>query len=161
MARKNASFDAWPLLPRGTQAGRSRPEDEPARAAATIAVMLAALFLPLRNLPHTAPLADEMALLIALIGCKASFAVTVVTLALVFGAAMAAPIGFPSSLRTAALGLFDHLVHLALVLTVSGVLGVVVLHGQVSEVALWFTFQALLLVACHRARLWLTDRSAA
>ena len=161
MARKQIPLDAWPLLPLARPAGQSRPEDEPARAAILAAVALAALFLVLRNLPSAAPLAQELAFLVALIGCKASLAVTAVTLALVFGAAVAAPVGFPSPVRRAALALYDHLVHLALVLTVAGVLGVIVFHGRVSQVGLWFTFQALLLMACHRARLWLTDHSAA
>lgn len=161
MARKRVPFDAWPLLPRALPAGQSRPEDEPARAAATAALALAALFLVLRNLPPVAPLAQEVAFLVGLIGCKASFAIAVAIAALVFGVAVAAPAGLPSALCRAGLAVFDHLVHLALVLTVSGVLGVIVFHGRVSGVALWFAFQALLLLACHRARLWLADRRAA
>ncbi len=161
MVSKDARLEAWPLLPRPLKAGQTRPEDEPAQAAATAAVALAGLFLVLRNLPGFGTLGHELALLVALAGCHGSLAVTIATFSLLCGAAVAAPIGFPAPLRRAALGVLDHLLHLALVLSVAGVLGVIVRHGGVPAVAVWFAVQALLLVAGHRLRLWLSDRSAA
>jgi hypothetical protein len=151
----------WPLLPRPVAAGADRPEDEPARAAITAAVALAALFLVLRQaLPGTG-LAPEVAKLVALVGCTGSLTVMVGLFALLFGVALATPLGIPRSLRGLALSAFDNLLHLALVLAVSGTLGLLVLQGGVTRIGCLYALLALVLMGCHRTRLWLTRQSPA
>ena len=51
--------------------------------------------------------------------------------------------------------------HLALVLTATGVVGVVVLHGGVTRIAVGYSVIALGLIAGHRARLRLAGGSPA
>lgn len=160
MARPTARFDAWPLLPRSRQ--DRRPADEPAHAALTAAVGLAALFLLMRWAPGGGALAAEVAQLVALWGCLGGLALVLVLTALLVGAAVAMPMmPMPGGVKDASLAVFDHAVHLALVLTTTGVLGIVVLHGTVPGPAAWFAAQALLLWGCHRTRLWLAGHSAA
>ncbi len=160
MARPTAQFDAWPLLPRSTEG--QRPADEPAQAAIAAVAGLAALFLLLRWAPAGGALAVEVAQLVALWGCLGGLALVLVLMALLVGAAVVMPM-MPVSggLKDAALSVFDHAVHLALVLTAAGVLGMVVLHGTIPGPAAWFAAQALLLWGCHRTRLWLAGQSAA
>lgn len=161
MARPNPAFDPWPLLPRPA-GGQPRPEDDPARAAIAACAGLAALLLPLRVALPESGLGPELARLVALVGCNGGFALTVALMAMLVGVAVAAPVlTLPEPLRQAALRAFDHLVHLAFVLSAAGVFGVVVLHGKVPPVAVWFTGQAMLLWACHRTRLWLAGPSVA
>jgi hypothetical protein len=156
MDARPARIDAWPLLPRPAATTADRPEDDPARAALTTMVGLAALFLVLRNALPESGLAAEMAMLVALAGCKVSFALTIAIMALLVGAAIATPMmRLPSVIREYALNALDHAVHLALVLSVAGVLGIIVLHEGVTRPAVWFTGQAMLLWGCHRTRLWL------
>ncbi|WP_137125301.1 hypothetical protein [Roseomonas sp. HF4] len=154
-------IDFWPLLPRPVAEGDTRPEDEPARAAVTAAVGLAALFLVLRHAFDGSGLAREFALLVALVGCKGSLAIILGVFALTFGAALATPLGIPPMLRRLALGAFDHLLHLALVLSVAGSLGLLVLSGGVNGLSVLYAAFSLLLIACHRTRIWLTRHSAA
>lgn len=162
MAARPARIDAWPLLPRPAASTADRPEDDPARAALATLVGLAAVFLVLRIALPGSGLAAEMAMLVALLGCKASFALTIAIMALLVGAAIATPMmPLPSILREHALNALDHAVHLALVLSVAGVLGVIVLHERVTPPAIWFTAQAMLLLGGHRTRLWLCRRRTA
>ena len=160
MAHPPARFDAWPLLPRSRQ--DRRPADEPAHAALTAAVGLAALFLLLRWAPGGGALAAEVAQLVAFWGCLGGLALLLVLMALLVGAAIATPMmPMPGGVKDAALAVFDHAVHLALVLTTTGVLALVVLHGRIPGPAAWFAAQALLLWGCHRTRLWLAGQLAA
>ena len=160
MAHPPARFDAWPLLPRSTKG--QRPADEPAHAALTAAVGLAALFLLLRWVPGGGALAAEVAQLVAFWGCLGGLALLLVLMALLVGAAIAMPMmPMPGGVKNAALAVFDHAVHLALVLSTTGVLAVVVLHGSIPGLAIWFAAQALVLWGCHRMRLWLARPFAA
>lgn len=162
MARLNARFNAWPLLPRECSGGGDRPVDEPAQAAFTAVAGLAALFLLLRwTLPGSA-LPQEVARLVTLWGCLGGLALVMMLMALLVGVAVATPM-MPISgiVKDAALSVFDHSVHLALVLTAAGVLGMIVLHGTIPGPGIWFAGQALLLWGCHRTRLWLAGHSAA
>jgi hypothetical protein len=162
MARPIATFDAWPLLPRPRDGAGERPADEPAQAAFAAAAGLAALFLLLRWALPGSGLPHEVAKLVTLWGCLGGLGLVTVLMALLVGAAVVAPI-MPLSgiVKDAALSVFDHAVHLALVLTAAGVLGMIVLHGTIPGPATWFAGQALLLWGCHRTRLWLAGRSAA
>lgn len=159
MARPRPPFDAWPLLPPRAGPAGARPADEPARAAVTAAVGVAALLLVLRRLHD--PLAAEMALLVAHLGLKGSLAVIAALLALMLGAALVSPLPLPAPLRAAGLLAFDHGLHLALVLTATGMVGVVVLHGGVTRIAVAYSVVALGLMAGHRARLHLAGGSPA
>lgn len=162
MARQTAHIDAWPLLPRQRAATEPRPADEPAQATFAAVAGLAALFLVLRwGLPGSA-MAAEVAQLVTLAGCLGGLALVMVLMSLLVGAAVVAPM-MPISgpAKEIALSVFDHTVHLALVLTAAGVLGMIVLHGTIPGPAAWFAAQALLLWGCHRTRLWLAGRSAA
>lgn len=162
MARPPAAFDTWPLLPRPRAAADDRPADEPAEAAFAAVAGLAALFLILRwALPGSA-LSAEVAQLVTLGGCLGGMALVMVLMSLLVGAAIVTPM-MPVSgvVKDVALAVFDHAVHLALVLTAAGVLGMIVLHGAVPGPGAWFAGQALLLWGCHRTRLWLAGRSAA
>jgi len=161
MPLPHRDVDAWPLLPRPVPAGAERPEDEPARAAITAAVGLAALFLVLRYAFPGSGLAEEVAALIALLACKGSLAIMLGLVALTFGAALATPLGFPPLLRRLALGAFDHVVHLALVLSVAGGLALLVLFNGVGRLGMLYAMLTLLLIACHRTRIWLTRQSPA
>jgi hypothetical protein len=153
-------LEVWPLLPRPLGMAGRRPEDEPVRAALVALVGLAALFLALR---WVAPgLAREAAMLVALCGSLAGFALTLVMLALLVGAAVVTPMmSIPEHVARAGLAAFDHAVHLAFVLTASGLLGMIVLHGAVPGAAMWVGAQAVMLWGFHRTRLWLTGTSAA
>ena len=71
-----------------------------------------------------------------------------------FAAALISPLPMHPELRRMALAAFDHGIHLALVLTLCGVLALVVLSGGVSRIAVMFLLQAMLLMGCHRTRLW-------
>lgn len=163
MPRLTATLDAWPLLPRPRDAAGERPVDEPAQAAFVAVAGLAAVFLLLRwVLPGGGLIGPELARLVTLWGCLGGLALASVLVALLTGAAVAAPmLPIQGPMKHAALAIFDHGVHLALVLTTAGVLGMIVLHGAVTGPATWFAAQALLLLGCHRARLWLAGRSAA
>lgn len=154
-------LDPWPLLPRPMQEGHTRPEDEPARAAVTTAIGLAFILFVLRNAWPDPRLATEFTLLVAMVGCKLSFAITASLLIMLVGGALVSPLPMHPLLRRIALAAFDGGVHLALVLSVAGVLGVIVLHRGVTLIAFAFTLQCLLLVACYRTRLWLGRGSAA
>jgi hypothetical protein len=155
-------LDAWPLLPRPAAAGITRPEDEPAEAAISALGGLAALLLLLRWLLPGTGLAQEVAGLVALWASLAGFALTIAILALLVGTAVVTPIlPLPEPIKEAGLAAFDHALHLALVLTAAGVLGIIVLNGQVPPITIWFSLQAILLWACHRTRLWLAGRSPA
>ncbi len=160
MADKRPTIDTWPLLPRRLAEGATRAPDEPARAAVTAAVALAAVLLVLRALPDPA-LAREFATLVANIGFKGSFAVTVALMVMLFSGALISPMPLHPELRRTALAAFDHGVHLGLVLTVTGLLAVIVLHGGVSRLAVGFTFQAVMLMGCYRARGWFARRTEA
>lgn len=162
MARLASRIDVWPLLPRQRDDGAERPADEPAHAALTALAGVAGLFLLLRwALPGSA-LPQEVARLVTLGGCLGGLALVMVLMALLVGVAVVTPM-MPLSgiVKDAALSVFDHAVHLALVLTAVGVLGMIVLHGTVPGPASWFAGQALMLCGCHRARLWLAGHSAA
>ena len=161
MAPQPPRFDPWPFLPRGPADGARRPEGDHADAAVTTAVGLAAILLLLRHLLPDGALATEFAALTANIGLKGGFAVTVALIALLFSAALVSPLPLPPGLRQAALGAFDRGLHLALVLTVGGILSVIVLHGEISRIALTFTLLALALMAGYRVRFHLAQRSAA
>lgn len=161
MARPRPPFDTWPLLPRPAH-GRTPPADEPLRAAATACAGLLPLFLVLHLAVPDTGLGPEMARLVALTGSCGGFGLSITLLALLVGAAAVAPmVATPAWMRDAALGVFDHVVHLAFVLSVAGVLGIIVLHGRVPPIAIWFIAQAALLWACHRTRLWLAGPSRA
>lgn len=162
MARPPATIDAWPLLPRPHDAAGERPADEPAQAAFAAAAGLAALFLILRwSLPGSA-FATEVAQLVAVWGCLAGLALVMVLMSLLVGVAVVTPMmPLHGLVKDVALAIFDHAVHLALVLTVAGVLGMIVLHGRIPGPAAWFAGQVLLLWGCHRTRLWLAGRSTA
>ncbi len=162
MPRPTATLDAWPLLPRRLAAGGARPADEPLHAAFVATAGLAALFLILRwALPGSA-LPGQVAQFVALGGCLGGLALVILLLSLLVGAAIAAPmVPMWGAIKDAALVVFDHAVHLALVLTAAGVLGIIVLHGTITGPGLWFAAQALMLWGCHRTRLWLTCRSTA
>lgn len=162
MARPTARFDAWPLLPRPSAEPDGQPVDEPAQAAFAAMAGLSALFLLLRWALPGVPLAAEVAQLVALWGCLGGLALVMVLMALLVGVAVVMPM-MPMSgmMKDVALAVFDHAVHLALVLTAAGVLGMIVLHGSVPAPAAWFAGQALLLWGCHRTRVWLAGRSAA
>ena len=161
MARPRPPFDTWPLLPRPAH-GRLPPVDEPVRAAVTACAGLLPLFLVLHLTLPGSGLGPEMAKLVALAGCCGAFGLSVMLMAMLVGAAAVTPmVATPSWVRDAALRTFDQVVHLAFVLSVAGVLGIIVLHGRVPPVAIWFTAQAALLWACHRTRLWLAGPSRA
>ncbi|MBR0682324.1 hypothetical protein GXW74_17665 [Roseomonas eburnea] len=161
MARPTPAFDPWPLLPRPA-GGRPRPEDDPARAAVAACIGLAALLLPLRLALPGSGLGPELAKLVALVGCSGGFALLLALVAMLVGVAVVTPVlTLPAPMRQAALRAFDNAVHLAFVLSVTGVLGIIVLHERVPPVAIWFTGQAALLWACHRTRLWLAGPSIA
>ena len=162
MADLCSRIDAWPLLPRQSNGSGERPVDEPAQAALTAVAGLAGLFLLLRWALPGSGLPDEVAKLVTLWGCLGGLALVMVLMALTVGAAVVAPM-MPLSgiVKHVALLVFDHAVHLALVLTAAGVLGMIVLHGAVPGAAIWFAGQTLLLLGCHRTRLWLAGRSAA
>ncbi|MEO3475247.1 hypothetical protein AAFN86_25525 [Roseomonas sp. CAU 1739] len=161
MARPPVMIDAWPLLPRPRDAGE-RPVDEPVQAAFVAAAGLAGLFLALRwALPGSA-FAAEVAQLVALWGCLGGLALVIVLMSLLVGVAIVTPMMPVSGMvKDVGLAVFDHAVHLALVLTVAGVLGMIVLHGTIPGPAVWFAGQVLLLWGCHRTRLWLVGRSTA
>lgn len=156
MPRPRASFDPWPLLPRCPAA-----PGELGRATFAALAGLSLLFLLLRlTLPG---LAEEFALLAALAGCLGGLALSLLLMALLMGAAVAAPTmpaGAP--FKALALAIFDAIVHLAFVITLCGVLAMLVLHhGRLPMVGIGFLGQALLLWVCRRTRLWLAKRSAA
>lgn len=156
MAPPRASFDPWPLLPRCPTA-----PGELGRATLAALAGLSLLFLLLRLVLPS--LAEEFARLAALAGCLGGLGLSVVLMALVIGAAVAAPI-MPAAtpFKAAGLAIFDAVVHLAFVITLSGVLATLVLHhGRFPVVGIGFLGQALLLWGCHRTRLWLTGGSAA
>lgn len=159
MAKPRKPFNPWPFLPPHDGLPGPRPADEPARAAITAAIGAAALLLLLRLLHG--PLAQETAQLLALAGLKGSFMIAAALLALMLGAALVSPMPLPEPLRAAGLLAFDRGLHLALVLTAAGVVGVVVLHGAVTRVAFTFSIIALALMASHRARLHLSTQRAA
>lgn len=163
MPRPTATLDAWPLLPRPCDPAQQRPADEPAQAVFAAAAGLAGVFLLLRwVLPGGAIMAPELARLVTLWGCLGGLALVMVLMALLVGAAVAFPMmPVPGPMKDAALAAFDHAVHLALVLTAAGVLGMIILHGSVPGPAAWFAAQALVLWGCHRTRLWLAGRPAA
>jgi hypothetical protein len=162
MARPTARFDAWPLLPRRRDLLEQRPADEPAQAAFVAAAGLAALFLALRWVTPGDAMTSEVARLVTLWGCLGGLSLVMMLMSLLVGAAVVAPMMPMSGMaKEVALWVFDHAVHLALVLTAAGVLGMIVLHGMVPGPAAWFAGQALLLWGCHRTRLWLAGRSAA
>lgn len=158
MAQQRPWIDTWPLLPRRLPDGATRAPDEPARAAVTAAVAIAAVLLLLRTLPDPA-LAREFAVLVANVGFKGSFAITVALMVMLFSGALVSPMPLHPVLRRTALTAFDHGVHLGLVLTVAGLLAVIVLHGGVSRLAVGFTCQALMLMGCYRARGWFARRT--
>lgn len=162
MARTTPPFDAWPLLPRRRDDASERPADEPAQAAFAAAAGLAALFLLLRWALPGNGMAHEVATLVTLGGCLGGLSLLMMLMALLVGMAVVTPM-MPMSgvVKHVALGVFDHAVHFAFVLTASGVLGMIVLHGNIPGPATWFAGQALLLWGCHRTRLWLTGHSAA
>lgn len=161
MASQKLRLDPWPLLPRPS-GGQPRPEDEPVRAAVGACIGLAALLLALRTTLPGSGLGAEFTKLVALLACNGGFALSATLIAILVGVAALAPaIHVPAPMRDAGLRILDNLVHLAFVLTVSGVFAVIVLHERVSPVALVFTGQAMLLWACHRARLWLAGPSMA
>ncbi|MBR0651953.1 hypothetical protein GXW78_19970 [Roseomonas terrae] len=162
MAQPTARFDTWPLLPRRRNAAAERPAGEPLEAAAAALAGLAALFLVLRWAVPSSGMAVEVARQVALWGCLGGLALVVGLTALAFGVAIATPLiptGGP--FKMVALMVFDHIVHLAFVLTVAGLLGLIVLHGELGPIAAWFAGQALVLWGCHRARLWLAGPSIA
>lgn len=163
MPRLTATLDAWPLLPRPFASTAERPADEPAQAAFIAVAGLAAVFLLLRwALPGGDLIGPELARLVTLGGCLGGLALMTVLVALLSGVAVVAPmLPIPEPMKHVALAVFDHAVHLALVLTAAGVLGMIVLHGSIPGPATWFAAQALLLWGCHRTRLWLTGRPAA
>ena len=160
MAQQRPALDTWPLLPRRLSEGATRAPDEPARAAVTAAIGIAAVLLVLRALPDPA-LAREFAGLVANIGFKGSFAVTASLMVMLFSGALISPMPLPPELRRTALAAFDHGVHLGLVLTVAGLLAVIVLHGGVSRLTATFTLQAMMLMGCYRARGWFARRTGA
>jgi hypothetical protein len=159
MAKSRPPLNPWPLLPRADGMPGPRPADEPARAAITAGVGVAALLLLLRHMYD--PLAQEVARLLAMIGFKGGLAIAASLLALMFGAALVSPMRLPRPLRAAGLLAFDRGLHLALVLTAAGVVGVLVLHGVVTRVASIFSIVALALMAAHRARLHFVPPEAA
>ncbi|MBW6397273.1 hypothetical protein KPL78_05395 [Roseomonas sp. HJA6] len=162
MADQRLPVDPWPLLPRRLGPGESRSTTEPAEAAFTAAAVLAGLFLLLRWITPGLALAPELARLVALLGCLGGMTLAAVLMALLVGAAFATPMmPMAGPLKTVGLAIFDHMVHLALVLTIAGLVGLLVLHGPGSNLAALFVGQALLLWLCHRTRLWLSGRSAA
>ncbi len=157
MARPRAPFNPWPLLPSKT----GRQSGGPAWAAFTATASLSALFLLLRlALPD---LAQEVGRLVAVIGCLGGLSVALVLFVLLLGAAIATPMApIAGPLKAIGLALIDQGLHLALVLTSSGVLGILVLHqGRLPALGFWFIALGALLWGCHRARLWLAGRSAA
>ena len=160
MPRLSAAIDAWPLLPRPCDATATRPVDEPAQAVFAATAGLAATFLLLRwVLPGGELVAPEFARLTAVSGCLGGLSLVLMLLALLVGAAVATPMmPVPEPVKVAALAAFDHAVHLALVLTAAGVLGMIVLHGTIPGPAIWFAAQVLLLWGCHRTRVWLAQR---
>jgi hypothetical protein len=156
-------IDPWPLLPRHAAAwSNGRPVDEPARAAIDAMAGLAATLLVLRwALPDTG-LADAFAAQVALWGGLGGMAVTAAILALLTAMPLAMPLmGGLAPLKDAALRGLDVAVHFAMVLSCAGMLGAIVLYGQVSVPALWFAGQAALLLLCHRMRIWLSGSHAA
>lgn len=165
MARPSSSpkppIEAWPLLPRRAADG-ARPVDEPAQAAVTAIVSLAALFLGLRYLLPGSGLDMEFAKLAALWGGLGSMAITWALLVLLATVPLVMPM-MPGEhpIKQAALKAFDNTVHLAFVLSVAAMLSVIVLHGQVIVPALMFAGQGALLMLCYRTRNWLTQREEA
>lgn len=151
MANPRLALNPWPLLPPRDGLPGPRPADEPARAAITAAVGVAGLLLVLRQLHE--PLAREVAMLLALVGFKGSLAIVAGLIALMLGAALVSPLPLPQPLRAAGLLAFDRGLHLALVLTAAGMVGVLVVHGSVTRIAVTFSVIALALIAGHRARL--------
>lgn len=162
MARASVSFDPWPLLPRQLARAENRPADEPARATFLAVAALAAVFLLLRWTVPDPALGQEVARLVTLWGCLGGLAVVTVLTMLLVGVAVATPIQpLRGPVKDLALAVFDHAVHLALVLTACGLLGMIVLHGTIPGPAAWFAGQALLLWGSHRARLHLAGHGAA
>jgi hypothetical protein len=162
MARPRTPLDAWPLLPRRAPVAAERPEDEPVRAAFDAMVAIAAMLLALRWLLPDGRLAAEFAGQVAWWGGLGGLALTSAILALLAGAPLAMPLmDALGPLKATALRAFDHAVHLALVMSCSGMLAAIVLHGEVRVPALWFMGQAALLWGCHRTRIWLAGRSVA
>jgi len=157
MSRSSHSINAWPLLPRSAASwGGSRPTDEPARAAIDAMAGVAAALLALRWLAPHSGLANEFAALVALWGGLGGMALTAAIVILLAAMPLVMPLmGAFGALRDIALWAFDHAVHLALVMSCTGMLGAIALAGKVSEPALWFAGHAAFLLICHRARLWL------
>jgi len=163
MPRTSPRIDAWPLLPRSAASwGEGRPVDEPARAAFDAMAGIAAALLALRWLLPEGALAHEFAAQVALWGGLGGMAVTAAILALVGAMPLAMPLmGMVGPLKDVALRAFDHAVHLAMVMSCAGMLGALVLFGQVSVPVLWFAGQAALLLLCYRTRIWLAGERAA
>jgi hypothetical protein len=163
MDRLRSRLDPWPLLPRAAgQWQGGRPVDEPARGAFDAMAGIAAAILVLRwALPESA-LSHVFAAQVALWGGLGGMAVTAAILALTAGAALAMPlIATMRPLQQVALRAFDAAVHLGLVLSCAGLLGALVLYGQVSMPAMCFAGQAALLLLCHRTRIWLAGEREA
>lgn len=165
MARHTSSptprIEAWPLLPRRAPEA-ARPVDEPARAAVSAVVALAALFLALRYLLPGSGLDVEFAKLAALWGGLGSMAITWALLVLLATAPLALPmVQGDHPIKNAALAAFDNTVHLAFVLSVASMLAVIVLHRHVNVAAMMFAGQAALLMVCYRTRNWLAQREEA
>ncbi len=161
MAQPRPRFDAWPLLPRPLAEGAARTEDEPLRAAATAAAVLAGVFLLLRHALPDGAFALEFTAVVAMVACKGGFAVASSVLIMMFAAALLGPLPLHQDLRRTAMSAFDHGVHLGFVLTACGILALLVLSGSVTRLALMFAAQAAVLLACHQTRLWLARRRAA
>ncbi len=163
MARKPARIETWPLLPRSDAGwGHRRPVDEPVRAAFDAMAGIAAALLLMRWLLPDQGLAAAFAAQLALWGGMGGMAVTAALVALLAAMPLIMPMmGRMGPLKDVALKVFDHAVHLALVLSCVGMLGALVLFGHVSAPVLWFTGQAALLLACHRTRIWLAGERTA
>jgi hypothetical protein len=163
MSRTAPRIDAWPLLPRSAAAWEEgRPVDEPARAAFDAMAGVAATLLALRWLLPDVALANEFAGLVSFWGGLGGMAMTLAILVMLATMPLAMPLmGAMPGLKDAALGAFDHAVHLALVISCAGMLGALVLFGHVSAPVMVFAGHAAVLLLCYRARIWLAGQRTA